>query len=101
VPLTALSEEQRHQAQDRFAMLRPYLEEGASLTQAARQTGVPLRTAQRWPHHYRQQGQASLARPPRHDRVRRRLPDLGFGRLAPPPDATLSPPAHTVNTRAA
>ncbi len=89
--LTALTEEQRRQAQERFAVLRPYLEEGASLSQAARQTGVPLRTAQRWLRHYRQHGLAGLARPPRHDRGRRRLPDPlvrlieGLALRRPPP----------------
>jgi putative transposase len=91
VPLTALTEEQRRQAQDRFAVLRPYLEEQASLSHAARQAGVPLRTAQRWLRHYRQHGLAGLARPPRHDRGRRRLPDPlvrlieGLALRRPPP----------------
>jgi len=90
-PVTALTEEQRRRAQERFSVLRPCLEEGAPLSQVARQAGVPLRTAQRWLRQYRQQGLAGLARPPRHDRGRRRLPDLlvelieGLALRRPPP----------------
>lgn len=90
-PLTALTEEQRRQAQERFDVLRPCLEEGASLSAAARLAGVPLRTAQRWLRHYQQHGLAGLARPPRHDRGRRRLPALlvqlieGLALRRPPP----------------
>jgi len=90
-PLTALTEEQRRRAQERFAVLRPCVEGEAALSQAARQAGVPLRTAQRWLHHYRQHGLAGLARLPRRDRGRRRLPDPlvrlieGLALQRPPP----------------
>ena len=44
-PLASFSETQRIEAMQRFAVLRPHLEEGATLTAAAKETGVPLRTA--------------------------------------------------------
>ena len=46
---TALTEEQRQSAMDRFAVLRPHLEEDVPLAQAARHAGVSVRTAEREP----------------------------------------------------
>jgi hypothetical protein len=38
----------------RFALLRPHIEDGVALAGAAREAGVPLRTAQRWLARYRE-----------------------------------------------
>ena len=70
----ALTEGQRHLAMERFAVLRPHLEEDVPLTEAARHAGVALRTAERWLSRYRQTGLAGLARPARNDADRHRLP---------------------------
>ncbi len=43
--LTALSEEQRHQALERFQVLRPFLEEGVPLAAVAREHAISPRTA--------------------------------------------------------
>ena len=73
-----LTEENQAQAMERFAVLRPYLEDGIPLVRAIATAGVPLRTAQRWLARYRRDGLAprasspqrcrctSLARRPRH-----------------------------------
>lgn len=42
--LASLSDDRRRQAMDRFAVLRPHLEEGVPLTRAAANAGIPLRT---------------------------------------------------------
>jgi putative transposase len=76
LPLTALSEEQRAQALERFAQLRPALEEGVSQAQIARTLGVSLRTVQRWVKSYREQGLVGLAPAGRSDKGKSRsLPD--------------------------
>ncbi len=72
--LASLSETQRHEAMTRFAVLRPYLEEDVPLAHAARDAGVPLRTAERWLTRYRRDGFAGLARCARGDAGRFRLP---------------------------
>lgn len=54
--------------------LRPHLEDGVLLEDAADAGGVSPRTAQRWLARYRVEGLAGLARPPRSDRGARRLP---------------------------
>src|SRR3954470_5271172 len=68
----ALSEDQRVQAMARLTVLRPHLDDGVPLTRTA--AGVPLRTTQRWLARYRQDGLAGLARAPRRDAGRHRLP---------------------------
>ncbi len=70
----ALTESQRHLAMERFAVLRPHLEEDVPLTQAARHAGVTVRTAERWLSRYRRTGLAGLARPARSDADGHRLP---------------------------
>jgi putative transposase len=40
-------------AMERFAVLQPHLEENVPLARAARQAGVPVRTAERWLARYR------------------------------------------------
>lgn len=47
LPLTAYAEEQRAQAEERFHLLRPFLEDGVPLTQIAEVQHLPLRTARR------------------------------------------------------
>jgi putative transposase len=60
---------------DRWAVLRPYVEDGVPLARAAEQAGVPLRTAQRWLARYRTAGRAGLARSMRTDARVRKIPD--------------------------
>ena len=66
-PLTTYTEEQRMQAQARFAIIRPFLEEGVPLTQVAEAQHLPLRTARRWVAEYRMCGLAGLIRQARSD----------------------------------
>jgi putative transposase len=76
-PLAALSEREREQAWQRFQLLQPFLEGQTTLSQLAREQGIPLRTAQSWVNRYRQYGLAGLVRQPRQDRNQRRLqPEL-------------------------
>ena len=84
----------RHaEAMERFAVLRPHLEDDVPLVRAARVADVPLRTAHRWLARFRQDGVAGLARTERTDRGCRRLPeDLvraveGMALARPPPSA--------------
>ena len=55
-------------------MLRPHLENGVPLARAARERGVPIRTAERWLARYRDGGLVGLARPRRSDSGRWRAP---------------------------
>ena len=74
-PLTSLSEAQRTQALERFALLRPALEGQLSQTQLARQQHLALSTLQRWIKQYREKGLAGLANARRSDKGKsRRLP---------------------------
>jgi Helix-turn-helix domain len=73
-PVVALTEAQRQLAMERFAVLQPHLEADVPLARAARQAGVPVRTAERWLARYRQRGLVGLARPVRSDAAVRRLP---------------------------
>ncbi len=76
IPLTTLSEAQRRQALERFAVLRPALEEGASQTQIARDHQMALSTVQRWIKSYREKGLAGLAPATRSDKGKSRsLPE--------------------------
>ena len=73
--LVELDERQREAAMRRWRVLQPSIEGGLPLAVAARSAGVPLRSAQRWMARYRRDGLVGLARSPRSDRGRRRLPD--------------------------
>ena len=73
--LAELGEAARAKALLRWSVLRPHLEDGVALVHAARDAGVPERTAQRWLARYRDGGLVGLAAPPRSDRGRRRMPD--------------------------
>ncbi len=61
VPRTALSEAQRAQAQTRFAIIRPALEDGISQAQVARSHTIPASTVRGWVKRYRERGLAGLA----------------------------------------
>ncbi|HLZ64086.1 MAG TPA: helix-turn-helix domain-containing protein [Ktedonosporobacter sp.] len=76
VPLTTLSEEQREQAQSRFAIIRPALEDGVTQAQVARTQKIPASTIQQWVKRYHEEGLSGLAdRPTRSDKGKsRRLP---------------------------
>ncbi|RZK94990.1 MAG: transposase [Rhodococcus sp. (in: high G+C Gram-positive bacteria)] len=63
--LHRLSDAQREQALRRWQVLAPHLEDGVPLTRAAEHARVPLRTARRWLHRYREAGLAGLANTPR------------------------------------
>ncbi len=60
-PLAALSEAQRAQALERFTIIRPALEEGASRAQVARTSKIAPSTIQLWIKRYREKGLAGLA----------------------------------------
>jgi putative transposase len=82
IPLTALSEDQRAQAQTRFAIIRPALEDGVSQAQVARTHKIAPSTVQRWVKRYREKGLAGLA-----DAKTRS--DKGKSRRLPPEAITL------------
>ena len=72
--LSELSDQLREEAQRRFDVLRPHLEDGVALSQAAAAAGIPARTARHWLARYRVDGLSGLARSPRRDRYTRRQP---------------------------
>jgi putative transposase len=74
VALSELSEQQRDQAQRRFEVLRPHLEDGIALAHAAAAAGIPARTARHWLARFLAGGLPGLARVPRRDRDTRRQP---------------------------
>ena len=71
----ATEEDQARVAMERFAVLRPHLEEDVPLVHAALQGGVSVRTAERWLARYRKSGLAGLARQVRSDARAHQLPD--------------------------
>jgi putative transposase len=74
-PMVAgLTDEQRKLAMERFAVLRPHIEEDVPLAQAARSAGTAVRTAERWLARYRRLGLVGLARTTRIDADARHLP---------------------------
>jgi putative transposase len=72
-PLAGLSAEQRAAAMERFAVLRPVLEDEVPVARAAAAAGVAARTLHRWLAAYRRAGLPGLARRPRADRGERRI----------------------------
>src|SRR5262249_23428748 len=72
--LAACTEEERQQAMARFAVLRPHINEGVLLSEAARDAGVPLRSVQRLLARYRAAGLVGLVRAKRSDMGHRKLP---------------------------
>ncbi|WP_026910878.1 Mu transposase C-terminal domain-containing protein [Patulibacter minatonensis] len=91
--LTALSEDARAAAMDRWTVLRPTIEEGVPLARSAAAAGVAPSTARRWLARYEAGGLAALARRQRSDSgVRRTRPELvalieGLALRRPPPSA--------------
>jgi putative transposase len=91
LPLAGVPADKREEAMRRFAVLRPHIEGGATLTHAAAAAGVPLRTAQRWLAKYQRNGLAGLIRRPRSDRGQRHVHDElitlieGLALRRPPP----------------
>ncbi len=79
--LTALSEQQRIQALERFSLLQPFLEQKVPLATIAREHGIPPRTIQHWVTQYRRHGLAGLAR--RHSEHLLHRSRLGFYFPAP------------------
>jgi putative transposase len=80
LPLTALSETQRAQAQERFEIIRLALEEGVTQAQVARTHKIPSNTVQSWIKRYRNKGFAGLANEGRSDKGKsRRLPTDAVG----------------------
>ncbi len=72
--LSELTDRQREEAMGRFAILRPFLEEGVLLARSAAEAAVPIRTARRWLARYQMDGLVGLPRPVRSDTGRRRMP---------------------------
>ena len=72
--LAELSEADRDTAMVRFRALRPHVQDGVPLAEAAQVACVPLRTMQRWVARYLDNGLAGLARRRRADAGQRRLP---------------------------
>jgi len=89
--LSAVPEDQRRVALERFKQIRAFLEDEAPLSRVAATAHVPLRTAQRWVALYRRHGLAGLVRRRRTDdgrrRVSRQIIDLveGLALQRPPP----------------
>jgi putative transposase len=54
ISLAALTEAQRAQAQSRFRLIRPALEDGVTQAQVARTHHIPASTVQRWIKRYRE-----------------------------------------------
>lgn len=96
LPLTGLSEAQRTQALERFALVRPALEGNVTQTQLAREHHIPLSTMQRWIKQYREKGLAGLANARRSDKGKsRHLPEQAVRlieglALQPPPRSAAS-----------
>ncbi|MEU1881350.1 Mu transposase C-terminal domain-containing protein [Streptosporangium sp. NPDC020072] len=74
-PLARLSSAARQEAVRRFQVLQPHLEDGISLTEAARMGKITARTARRWAARYRNGGLAALAPRTRSDAGTRRMPE--------------------------
>lgn len=71
------SKRERRTAQDRWQILRRHVDDGLSLTQLSRDSGVGLRTLQRWHAQFTAGGLAALEPAPRSDLgTRRTEPDL-------------------------
>src|SRR6266567_3605999 len=79
-PLTALSEAQRAQALERFAIIRPAVDKEVTQAQVARTHQIPASTVQLWIKRYREKGLAGLANAARSDKGKsRRLPTDAVG----------------------
>src|SRR5712691_13155459 len=65
--LAADTEEERQEAMRRVAVLRPHLHDGVPVPEAARDSGVPLRSVPRWLARYRATGWLVWSEP--HDPI--------------------------------
>ena len=95
IPLTALSEAQRTQANARFAIIRSTLEKGVTQVQVVRNHDLPPSTAQRWIKNYQEKGLSGLAHASRSDKGEfRNLPDQAIqlieGLAKPPPPRSVA-----------
>jgi len=72
--------DRQDRAADRLSLLHVHLHDGVPLASAARDAGVPIRTARRWLARFRDAGPVGLATKPRSDagarRIRRELVEL-------------------------
>lgn len=89
-----LTEQERSHAQERFAVIHPFLEKRASLADLADQHHISVRTLRRWVRAYEQQGLPGLIRKARSDQgvAQRITPELqhmieGLALQKPPPTA--------------
>lgn len=73
--LSELPESSRAIAWERYQLLRPHLEDSVSLSQVAKESGIPFRTAQRWVANYKKLGLAGLCRSKRKDSGTHRVVD--------------------------
>ena len=64
--------EERDQAR-RLALIHAHLDDGVPMTAAARDAGVPIRTARRWLARFRDAGPAGLTPKPRSDAGARKI----------------------------
>lgn len=92
--LRVLTEHERKLAQERFTLIRPFLEERIPLVQLAHYYQVSERTLRRWVRAYEQQGLRGLVRKPRSDQgvahcIRPELQQFieGLALQKPPPTA--------------
>lgn len=77
IELSGLCDIERSRALARFEIIRPFLEDGVSLTRLARERWIVLRTARRWVECYRKNGLVGLVRKERNDKDERKLlPEL-------------------------
>jgi putative transposase len=77
IELSGLCDIERSRALARFEIIRPFLEDGVSLTRLARERRIVLRTARRWVERYRKNGLVGLVRKERNDKDERKLlPEL-------------------------
>ena len=78
--LTEVSPSIREKLMERYRLLQPHLEQGASLSALAREHGIPLRTAQRWVQQYQAGGLRAWLPKSRSDKGKHRKlhPDLAL-----------------------
>ena len=68
--IAGLSEAERESAYGCYKKIQPYLEKQSSLSEAARQARMDVRTARRWVRRFRLYGLSGLCRKPRIDRAK-------------------------------
>ena len=73
-PLTELTDAERLHALERFAILRPYIEQNVSLNTIAKDNGIHPKTLRRWLSAYRCKGLSGLVRKTRSDRSTPKIP---------------------------